>query len=106
LPEMRLGAFDVARDGESYVVTGQLENKGTGVGRCPVVIKADGRSRSVVVEVGPGSVESFTVELDRQPLSALLDPDRVCYRWSGVGTGLGERVALDVGRSVAPEGGR
>ncbi|MEO1366583.1 MAG: hypothetical protein AAFX50_05365, partial [Acidobacteriota bacterium] len=98
LPDLRLGAFDVRREGDGYVVTGQLENKGEGVGRCPVVIKGDGQSRTVVVEAASESVASFTVELDRRPLSALLDPDRVCYRWGGVGADIGGRVALGDGR--------
>ncbi|MEM1180626.1 MAG: hypothetical protein AAGM22_19930 [Acidobacteriota bacterium] len=97
LPEMRLGEFSVRRVGERYVVRGELKNDGFGDGRCPVVIKADGQTRTVIVTAGTKSVETFEVTLDREPLSALLDPDKVCYRWVGPGTALAERKALQAG---------
>ena len=100
LPEMRLGEVTVRRDGSGFKVVGEIENTGTGLGRCPVFIKAEGQSRMVMAEAEGGGKGRFEARLDRQPLSVLLDPDKICYRWTTRGSALVERVALgETGRA-------
>ena len=94
LPELRLQNVEVALAGRGFRVRGEVRNDGSGEASCPVVVKAEGQTRSTRVKVGPRSTAAFEVTTDRRPTTALLDPEKTCFRWVGPSSPRAERVAL------------
>jgi hypothetical protein len=77
-----------------FEVSGQLHNTGTGEVVCPVFVTSEVGTTKVVVTVGSESRAPFTVSMEIQPHTVVLDPDGNCHRLVNEKSRVGERVDL------------
>ncbi len=81
LPILRLENVSSRRLDDGWLVAGEMRNTGTGQSICPVIVKTEISERMLTVTVDSESATAFSVRTDRRPHTALLDPERTCYRW-------------------------
>jgi hypothetical protein len=65
----------------TWLVTGQLTNKGSGYATCPVVVVTATGSAMTTVNVGSGEEAAFRISSNHTPQYVALDPDNSCHRY-------------------------
>lgn len=85
LPQLTLTDVKFHRAGQSWEITGAVENKGTGEAFVPIALRTSQGSLFQTVRAGSGGRTVFTFSTTAEPHALQLDPDRVCYRQAAIG---------------------
>ncbi|MEA2237883.1 MAG: hypothetical protein QOC81_2607 [Thermoanaerobaculia bacterium] len=85
LPQLTLADVTFHRAGQTWDVTGAVENKGTGEAFVPIVLRTSQGSLFQTIRVTTGGRTPFTFSSAGEPHALQLDPDRVCYRQAAIG---------------------
>jgi len=85
LPVLTLTHVEFRHAGSEWVVSGLLENKGSGQLFCPLVLRTEFEPvrKTIVIDSHQSVAFSFTTRYG--PRAVQLDPDRVCYRHAAIG---------------------
>jgi ABC-type transport system involved in multi-copper enzyme maturation permease subunit len=86
LPELTLDGVTFSQRGAQWLVSGTLENRGTGEVFCPVVLRTDFESIRRIVRIDSHQKVHFSMTTAYQPRVVQLDPDGICYRYAALGT--------------------
>jgi hypothetical protein len=85
LPVLTLKHVEFRHAGSDWVVSGLLENTGSGQLFCPLVLRTEFEPvrKTIVIDSHQSVAFSFTTRYG--PRAVQLDPDRVCYRHAAIG---------------------
>jgi len=86
LPVLTLDDVEFRHTGSEWVVSGRLENRGSGQLFCPIVLRTEFESARSTVTIDSHQSVPFSFSTRYRPRTVQLDPDRVCYRHAAVGT--------------------
>jgi hypothetical protein len=86
LPVLALKDVVFRRAGSGWVVSGRVENRGSGQLFCPVVLRTEFQSARTIVPIDSHQSMPFSFSTPYRPRTLQLDPDRVCYRQAAIGT--------------------